>query len=257
MPTTEQTPTPPKAGTELAICAERPSAIIIALIQSKADPAYLREMLAVRQQWDADEARKAFNFAVAEFQRRAPVVEKADEANGKKYAALDRIWGRVSPTLTELGLSVTWQVCELRGSGADSICHLEGQLRHRDGHGERLVYDTPLPAIITNSQGKATQNAAQQMGSANTYAKRYALCAALGIVTGDDFRDDDGNGGAALVTDEQARQLSDLLDAARGVHGFNEKGFWEFAGVGHVSEIPAARYTEIMASLRRKIQRSS
>jgi hypothetical protein len=154
---------------------------------------------------------------------------------------MDRIWREIRPLLTELGLSVTWQICELR----DQACHVEGQLRHRQGHGERLVQDIPMPELIKG------QNKAQQMGSAATYARRYALCAALGIVTGED---DDGHAaGGALVSADQADELRTLVDAARGVEGFNERAFYGYAGTEDMGLIPAARFEDLRKALKRKI----
>jgi hypothetical protein len=222
-------------------------ALIREAIAGGKSPEYLRELLNVRRDWEADEARKAFNHAIAEFQRRAPIISKEDKAYDKQYARMDRIWREIRPLLTELGLSVTWQICELR----DQACHVEGQLRHRQGHGERLVQDLPLPAIIKTRDGRDAQNAAQQMGSAATYARRYALCAALGIVTGDD---DDGHAaGGALVTADQADELRALVDAARGVDGFNEKAFYGYAGTDDLGLIPAARFEDLRKALKRKI----
>lgn len=211
----------------------------------KADtkPEYLRELLAVRRDWEADEARKAFNVAVSEFQRRAPIVAKLDTAHDKKYARRDRIWREVRPLLTELGLSVTFQVAELR---ADNLCHVEGQLRHRDGHGERIVQDVPLPELIRG------QNCAQQMGSATEYARRYATCSALGIVTGDD--DDGHRAGTQFVTHEQAQEITGLVDACRGITGFNEKSFWQWVGAEVAQEIPASRFADVIAMLKRKLK---
>jgi hypothetical protein len=204
-------------------------------------PETLRELLAVRREWEADEGRKAFAAAISEFQRRAPIIEKADDAHGKSYARLDRIWRTIRPLLTELGLSVTWQVCELK----DGICHVEGQLRHRAGHGERIAQDIPLPEIIRG------QNAAQQMGSARSYAQRYALCGALGVVTGED--DDGTAAGTVYVSDGEAREIADLVDACRGVPGFNEAAFWKWCGATMPQDIPANRRNDVLAALRRKL----
>jgi len=222
-------------------------ALIREAIASKADPVYLRELLAVRDAWEAAEARKAFNLSISEFQRRAPIIAKEDKAYDKQYARMDRIWREIRPLLTELGLSVTWQICELR----EQACHVEGQLRHKAGHGERLVFDCPLPAIIKTRDGKDAQNAAQQMGSASTYARRYALCSALGIVTGDD---DDGHAaGGALISAAQVQELTELVDAARGVDGFHEKAFYGYAGTEDMGLVPAARFEDLRKALKRKI----
>lgn len=234
-------------STELAP-ATSAVAIIREAIESKADPAYLRELLAVRREWEQDEARKAYNAAIADFQRQAPIIEKADKAHDKQYARMDRIWREIRPLLTQLGLSVTWQVCELRGEGAEALCHVEGQLRHRDGHGERLVQDIPMPELVRG------QNKAQQMGSASTYARRYAMCAALGIVTGDD---DDGHAAAtALVTADEAREVAELLDACRGLGSFREDAFWGWVSVANrnAALIPASRLDEVKAALNKKLK---
>jgi hypothetical protein len=218
-------------------------ALIREAIAAKADPAQLRELLAVRREWEADEARKAYNLAISEFQKRAPIIEKADKAYDKQYARMDRIWREIRPLLTELGLSVTWQVCELRDG---NLCRVEGQLRHRDGHGERLVQDIPVPELIKG------QNKAQQMGSASTYARRYAMCAALGIVTGDD---DDGHAaGSRFITDEQANEIRELVDVARGIDGFKEDVFWKWVGTDNPAAIQANRYNDVINALKRKIK---
>lgn len=219
-----------------------PISIIREAIASGKDPEYLRELLAVRRDWEADEARKAYNSAVSDFQQRAPIIAKDDKAYDKAYARMDRIWREIRPLLTGLGLSVTWQICELR----DGMCHVEGQLRHRDGHGEKLVQDIPLPELIKG------QNAAQQMGSASTYARRYALCAALGIVTGDD---DDGHAaGQVFVTPEQAREVADLVEACKGLTSFNAKAFWGWVGAERAQDILASRHAEVVASLKKKLK---
>lgn len=214
-------------------------------LHADVSPEKLSALLAVKREWEQDEARKAFNLAISEFQRRAPIVKKADKAYDKQYARMDRIWREIRPLLTELGLSVTWQICELRPEG---ICHLEGQLRHKAGHGERLVRDIPMPEILKG------QNKAQQAGSASMYAQRYAMCAALGIVTGDD---DDGHGAATkFITKEQAATVAEQLDACRGLSSFNEASFWKWLSIEHgrTDLIPADRLTDVLGSLERKLK---
>ena len=208
-----------------------------------ASPEHLRELLAVRREWEADEGRKAYNRAISDFQSRAPIIEKGDKAHNKQYARMDRIWRTIRPLFTGLGLSITWQRCEMR----DGACHVEGTLAHRDGHSVLIVQDVPVP------DGISGQNKAQQMGSAQTYAQRYALCGALGIVTGDDLDDDGHAAGTRFVTPEQAREISDLLDACRGLPDFKEKVFWGWAGATTANEIAANRFADIRDNLKKKL----
>lgn len=216
-------------------------------------PEKLREFLAARREWEADEARKAYNAAVAEFQRTAPIVPKSTKGQKGDYAALDQIWSAVRRRLTDLGLAVTWNIVELKGEGEGQFCHLDGMLRHKLGHGERLAFDLPLPGIIKTSDGRAVINPSQMMGSAVSYAKRYALCAALGIVTGEDDDADSLSPNGLCVDDAQAREIEDLLAAARGVDGFNEKAFWAWLGCDKVREIYARQHAGAVQALKAKI----
>jgi hypothetical protein len=223
----------------------------------------MRELLAVRQAYEADEARKDYSFALAEFQRRAPIVEKADDANGKSYAALDRIWRTIRPITGELGLAIAWQVCEIREVAGALVCHLEGTLSHRRGHTVPLRFDMPVPDPITSSStGKVVQNKPQVFGSAMTYAKRYAECAVLGVVTGED---DDGNGGVkSLLDPKEVLEIKTMLDAWRGTPGWTqdrEEVFWRFTGAprlksgGHdLGKIAGERFGDIVELLKRSMK---
>ncbi len=218
-------------------------AVIERALSNGATPETVGAMLTLRREYEADEARKAFHLSIAGFQRRAPIIEKADKAYDKQYARMDRIWREVRPITSDLGLSVTWQKCELREGG---ICHVEGTLGHAQGHSVPLAMDVPIPDLIKG------QNKAQQMGSAFTYAQRYCFCAALGIVTGDD--DDGHSAGAKFVSEETAREIAEKLDACRGLADFNQPKFWEFAGAATVQEIQANRAGDVLAMLNRKLK---
>jgi hypothetical protein len=214
---------------ELAQPASSAVSIIQQAIASGADPAYLRELLQVREQWEAGEARKLYSQAIADFQSRCPIIEKGDKAHNKAYAAMDRIWRAIRPLLDETGLSIVWTVNALTDYGL----HIEGEIRHKAGHAVPISYDLPMPDKVTG------QNAAQQMGSASSYAKRYATCAALGIVTGED--DDGLAAGTSYVTKEQADELTGILatladrDGALGA-------MLEFGECDSVADLPAAKF---------------
>lgn len=187
-----------------ALTIQEPQNESIALIREAlstgADPATLRELLAVRREWEADEGRKAYFRSISAFQQRAPIIEKSDKAYDKMYARMDRIWRTVRPLMTELGLSCTWQSCEIGNDG--KLCHVTGQLGHILGHSVPLVMDVAIPELLKG------QNAAQQIGSARTYAQRYAFCAALGIQTGED---DDAAALSQKITPAMVADLTSLL----------------------------------------------
>lgn len=208
-------------------------------IASGADPAYLRELLQVREQWEAGEARKLYSQAIAEFQSRCPIIEKADKAHNKQYAAMDRIWRTIRPLLDETGLSVVWTANTVTEYGL----RIEGEIRHKAGHAVPISYDLPMPDKVTG------QNAAQQMGSATTYAKRYALCSALGIVTGED--DDGLAAGTQYVTKEQADELVAILDTLEFRRDALE-AMLEYAGCDTIADIPADKFAKCRKGLLTK-----
>lgn len=98
-----------------------------------------------------------------------------------KYADLASVWDACRTALTKNGLSVV-QSPRARLEGAGWAVEVETTLLHKSG---QFMSDT-----LTVPMGKAD---AQAVGSAVTYARRYALAAFVGIAP----EDDDGNAATA------------------------------------------------------------
>lgn len=186
------------------------------------DPAKLREILSVKQTWEADEARKAFARDMAIFQSRCPIITKGDKAYDKMYARIDRIHRETRDLRKECGFWFTWSVCEIK----DGVAIMEGLLGHSGGH------TVPLKQVIPLPEATKGMNATQRAGSSMTYAKRYGECLALDIVTGED---NDGFGKPSTLQnpDEAARRkeaagrLWTLLKPKRGnLQNWDEANRW-------------------------------
>ena len=112
--------------------------------------------------------------ALSEFQSNLPKIEKDANVNlgsySFSYAPLETIIQAIKPLLKQTGLSFLHIM-------NDSI--LECIILHSSGQ-----------CINTGGIAIKMSNKMQDMGSSMTYARRYTLCAALGIVAEDD---DDGN----------------------------------------------------------------
>lgn len=93
-----------------------------------------------------------------------------------KYSTLKDCWDTARPVLAKHGLCVL-QFPDVMGDGNYV---LKTVVMHESG--ESMEGYQP---VLSAKQD------AQSMGSALTYARRYGLCAALGLVSGDE--DDDGN----------------------------------------------------------------
>ena len=184
-------------------------------------------------------AEALYNAAAVRFQQRCPIIARGDTANGRPYARMDRIWREIRPLLTECGLAVTWESCAVQGESVT----IKGHLRHSGGHTVAIDHTIPMP------EANRGQNAAQRAASAETYAKRYAICSALGIQTGDD---DDGNAGAqsAPLDDGARAELADLLRAAAFTPDRTAR-FFEWAGCARLDDFPADKFAEAAAILRK------
>jgi hypothetical protein len=219
-------------------------ALIREAMSNGADPAYLKELLAVKLDWEAAEAKKDYFQAIAAFQSRAPIIEKADKAYDKMYARMDRIWRTVKPLMTELGLSCTWQVGEVR----DKFYHVEGQLAHANGHAVPLVMDVAIPELLKG------QNVAQQTGSARTYAQRYAFCAALGIQTGED---DDAHGVTPRITTAMADGLVAILRQFGKSWEAERDSVLGWRNVDSITDLPITDFELVRNTIQRKLDKAS
>lgn len=119
----------------------------------------------------------SFAEALAAFQASIPTIEKGATANAGKfkysYADLETVTKKVLPLLARHGLAWTCST-----TLDDGRFVLEYALLHVGGESVRGVYPLPNP-----------NTPPQQMGSAITYAKRYALLMVTGVAPGGE--DDD------------------------------------------------------------------
>ena len=163
-----------------AMPAMNPQALLAAAIDKGASVETLERLVALAKDMRAVAAREAFNEAIAEFQRRCPPIKKNKTAaiNDRftyRYADLGEILPTISPLMGELGLSVSW-----RSTGKPNVVVANCRISHKLGHSEDSG-DFEIPYRVDGRM-----NPAQAVGSAITYAKRYALTAVLGISPEDD-----------------------------------------------------------------------
>lgn len=168
---------------ELVLQQEQPAAIsLMAIIEKVAnnpdvDMAKLNQLLEMKERWDAMEARKAFNAAMAQFKKNPPTITKNRHVDyttktGHRvvydHATLDHVCEAIIAALSELGISHRWEISQDAGISVTCI------LTHHMGHGER----TTLRGAPDDSGGK---NAIQAIGSTVNYLQRYTLLAACGM----------------------------------------------------------------------------
>lgn len=147
-------------------------------------------------------------LAKAQGEIEAASKDATNPAFKSRYADITAVWSACRPALAKHGISVTqWPV-----HAEDGRLHIITRLAHG---GEWIKSHFSIPVTKQDPQG---------YGSAITYAKRYTLAAALGVVADDD---DDGNAASVRPSQrqearpvEQPKPVESLADQI--VRKFNE-----------------------------------
>ena len=142
----------------------------------------MTKLMDLQDRWEANQAKKAFNQSMADFQGECPVIKKTKDG-GKtnsgvvayKYADLATIVEQVREFLQKHGFSYAIKT-EFPEGSVKAICIV----KHLAGHTEESEVIMPL-STRTNMM-----SAPQQVAATVTFAKRYAFVNAFGIMTGDD-----------------------------------------------------------------------
>ena len=150
-----------------------PTRLIEMAINQNADIEKLERLMDLQDRWNADQARKAFNVALANFQAICPQIRKLKQGHNYKYAPLADIVAQVKTPLSASGLSYRF---EQDHSNMISVTCI---VSHTDGHSERTTM-TAMP------DGSGSKNQVQAIGSTVQYLMRYTFIGALGITTADE-----------------------------------------------------------------------
>jgi len=162
-----------------------PAAMIQQAIQQGSGVEVMERLLALQERYDAFNARKAFDDAMADLRKNLPKITKSREVDyvskgegggrvNYKFEDLAEITESLAGPMSDVGLSFRWYTDNVQG-GVKVTC----RITHRDGHFEETSLVGPLDA-----SGK--KNPIQAIGSAVTYLQRYTLKAAVGIAAAHD-----------------------------------------------------------------------
>lgn len=162
-----------------------PAQVVAYAMAHGAPIAEIREFMALQREWEADQARKAYVEAMAQFKLNPPKVvkDKLVEFSGTRYthATLGAVTEAIVAGLAAHGFTHRW-VPQQEGGQITVTCIIT----HRLGHSESV-------SLSSGKDDSGKKNAIQQVASAITYLQRYTLLAATGVATMDQ-PDDDGQG---------------------------------------------------------------
>lgn len=185
--TTAVTVQPASAPAAVMRQPDSPLALMAMAVERNADVATLERLRDLIEWNDKREAKKHFDAALMAFQTECPVLKRTvnGAANRYKFTPLDHVVQQVKPLLQRHGLSYRF-TSEPAEGGTRVIALISA-----GGHTEQTAVFMPKDSGKTRD-GSNLMSDPQQMAVALTYAQRYALQLALGIVTAGDDRDGQG-----------------------------------------------------------------
>lgn len=203
----------------------------------------LQQLMDLRQRWEADEARKAFNAAFAAFKSEAiklvkNVTVKDGPLKGTRYADLATVVEAVTPRLSAHGLSISWKTTKDERDWMEITCIL----RHVDGH-------TETESMAGGPDNGPGRNTIQARASTRTYLEKYTALAILGLAA--KGQDDDGAGSEApgpYITPAQVQQL----EAEVAKLGADRAGFLRHIRCESFAEVHASNFYAVLKVLREK-----
>jgi hypothetical protein len=205
--------------------------------------AAMQKVIEMKEHMEDRQAEKDFAVAFAALQselttfRATKVVPGKNDAVRYTYLPYEEIMAKVRPLLDKFGFSVSFST-EFKDSRILQTCTLQ----HRGG------YHRDYKAYVRAGSGPYGATETQADGAAMTYAKRYALSNALNITV---EHDTDARAEGGPISDVQVQTLKDLVVAARA----DEAKFLKFAGAATYEEIGAKRFSELVATLNKKMNR--
>lgn len=208
-----------------AVPTTTPMTMLEKAVSSGASLEMVEKLMALQERWEANQARKAFDEAIAAAKAEIkPVVRNATGHNAKRYADFAAIANAIDPVISKHGLSYRFRTNQTDKIAVTCI------LSHKAGHYEETTLAGPADA-------SGSKNAIQAIGSTLTYLQRYSLVQALGLAASND---DDGRTsvGGDVITQAQADTLIDLLEAS----GKDRAKFLRWAKVERIEDIPAGIY---------------
>lgn len=155
-------------------------------INKDADVDKLEKLMALKERWDAEEARKAFIQAMSDFQSKCPAIKKTKEGGKTKagdvayyYAPLESMVAQTQQLVKECGFSYTFDTPMQKEGGVEVAITVS----HVQGHSKTSTVFMPFVSKT------GVMSDPQVIGATMTYAKRYAYGNAFGIMTMDDDTD--------------------------------------------------------------------
>jgi hypothetical protein len=161
-----------------------PANLLQIAVQRGASMEELEKLMGLQERHEANEAKKAFHRAKAEFSAESILITKDRENKQFKsrYTSIGNLVNTVRPFLGRYGLSTSWTQTQDEGGTLTITC----RMTHSQGHFEESSFTVP-------PDKSGAKNVIQELKSAITYARITTFENVTGLTASDESGDDDGN----------------------------------------------------------------
>lgn len=227
-----------------------PTQMAYQLIAGGASLEAVEKMLDMTDRLSKDQARRAFDAAVAAAKAEIKPVRKNRKGHSGEYADLAAYAAGIDAVLGRHGLSYRHSVPQQTEKTVTVVC----KIAHKDGH----VESTELTAGFDTSGSK---NSIQSLGSTLTYLQRYSLVLALGLSA--TATDDDGAAaGGDTLTEDQVEEIKALIDQAVAARPGTNHAEWietflDFMKVPALNAIRAKDFAKAKSTIQNAIKQGA
>lgn len=224
------------------------SPLVQAAMNGELDPERLEKLLEIQKSYEANEARKEFNSAFADFKAEAVTILKGTlikdgPLKGKRHADLFDVVSATTGPLAKHGLTISWKTTKDEPNWMEVTC----TLKHDAGHSET----ESMGGLPDAGPGR---NAIQARGSTRTYLQRYTAMAILGLAARD--MDDDGRTAeppkpVEKITQEQWADLNTMLVDTQG----NVDKFCQLFGIEKLEDLPASEFGKAVNKIKTRAKK--
>lgn len=227
-----------------------PLAILDRAVATNAPVEVIRECSAIAMTWKKEEARDAFNRAMAKAQTEMPplVHDKKNTHTNSGYVSFAKVLRETRPILTRNGLTISFSEADC--AKPDWI-KVMATVRHIDGHAEMYYRTGPIDTL--GPKGNPVKTGLHGSSSSATYLNRHLYCGIFAIAIAGE--DQDGNAMDAFITNDQVKELKELLTESGHKTDEQIQSFLDWAGVATLAEMSRHQYVAAVPMLNALIDK--
>jgi len=217
-----------------------------AALNANVDLSKIEKLMELQDRWNANEAKKAYTRAMAEFKKNPLDITKDGNVKFRNklgemveynHATLGNVTEKINSALAIYGLSAGWMTEQ-----KDGLITVTCNITHEMGYREST-------SLFAPPDTSGSKNCIQAICSTITYLQRYTLLGLTGLATHD--QDDDGKGAdeeKVFINDAQKNIILDFISDCE----IATEDFLKWLGYESIEKIEKKSYTRAIAALKLK-----